>query len=282
MKSDLIKQTAAEVLFIATLVVLVGSLMPACSTSPKGRKQFIIVPDEQMSTMGVQAFQELKSKQETASDPQVTAYVQCVATAITGSLGDREHQPASWEVVVFKDDTPNAFALPGGKIGVHTGMLKVAQTPSQLAAVIGHEIGHVIARHGSERISEQFATQGGLAVVQATFAGKGARYNVLMGALGLGAQFGILLPHSRTQESEADTIGLDLMAKSGFDPRDSVNLWKNMESQSRGQPPEFLSTHPSHGTRIENLESNMPGALKIYETEGRRLNREKTCVAPKS
>lgn len=244
-----------------TLAVLAVS---ACATSPEGRRQFIIVPEGQMTVMGAEAFQQLKTQQKLNTDPRTNQYVKCIAREITSELGSDE-APDNWEVVVFEDSSPNAFALPGGKIGVHTGMLKVAESPAQLAAVIGHEVGHVLARHGAERVSENFATQGGLAAINLILSQRGENYDLLMGALGLGAQFGVLLPHSRTQESEADTIGLDLMAKAGFDPRQSVALWRNMEKAGGGQPPEFLSTHPSHGTRIENLQAHMSEAEKLYE-----------------
>jgi predicted Zn-dependent protease len=249
------------------LVSLIIISLAGCATSPKGRKQLMFVPDDLVNSMGVQAFQEMKAQEPVDRQPAVNAYVKCVADAITAVAGDGSQ--GSWEVVVFQDDTANAFALPGKKIGVHTGLLKVAQTPAQLAAVIGHEVGHVLAKHGGERMSENFATQGGLAVLQATFQNKGPKYDLIMASLGLGAQFGILLPHSRDQESEADLIGLDLMAKAGFDPQESVQLWQNMEKAGGGQPPEFLSTHPSHGTRMGNLKANMGNAVKLYQGSGR-------------
>jgi predicted Zn-dependent protease len=179
------------------------------------------------------------------------------SNAITDQVPDKG---TTWEVVVFKDDNPNAFALPGGKMGVYTGMLKVAENQDQLAAVLGHEVGHVLAQHGNERISQQQLTN----VALAAAAGSGYLDAASMQALGLGAQIGILLPYSRTHESEADVIGLDLMSEAGFDPRESVQLWKNMQKASDGAPPEFLSTHPSSSTRIDNLLGGMADALKIY------------------
>jgi predicted Zn-dependent protease len=239
----------------------------SCTTSPTGRKQLAFMPASQMNEMGAQAFTELKSKQPIERDAKINAYVRCVSDALTEQLSEK----GNWEVVVFKDDTPNAFALPGGKIGVHTGLLKVAKTSSQLAAVVGHEIGHVTAQHGNERVSEQFATQVGLAGVSMILAEKqGPQYGLLMAALGAGAQVGILLPHSRTQESEADAMGLELMARAGFDPRESVALWKNMASSGGKQAPEFLSTHPSHGTRIERLQAGMDKAMAAYTSTGPR------------
>jgi predicted Zn-dependent protease len=233
-----------------------------CATTPTGRKQLILVPDDQMGLMGSQAFDQMKQQLPQENNSPSADYVRCVANAVAA----RAEDPTGvkhWEVVVFKDESANAFALPGGKIGVHTGMLKVATTPDQLAAVLGHEVGHVIARHGAERV-----TQAGLAetALQMTSAmtGTGTNHDLLMAALGIGAQYGFLMPHGRKQESEADKIGLDLMAKAGFDPRESVELWKNMSRAGGSGPPEFLSTHPSHDRRIHDLQSNMDEALKIY------------------
>jgi predicted Zn-dependent protease len=265
------KRTMKSVIFRGVVLgVAIGLTLwlCACATSPKGRRQLLIVPDSQMTTMGIQAFNEIKSREKIDRSPSRNSYVKCITTALTSSLSDRQ----TWEVVVFEDSTPNAFALPGGKIGVHTGMMNIARTQGQLAAVIAHEVGHVIAHHGNERVSEQFATQGGLSLISSILEAKGKNYDLLMAGLGLGAQFGILLPHSRTQESEADLIGLDLMAKAGFNPQEAIQLWQAMEKAGGGKQIEFLSTHPSHGTRIEELEANMANAQKFYEVSTQRPN----------
>ena len=246
-------------------------ILSSCATSPEGREQLIFVPDSQMSAMGAQAFDEMKTSQPIETDPRTNAYVKCVVGAITSVLPEQRQ----WEVVVFRNEEPNAFALPGGKIGVQTGILKVANTPAQLGAVLGHEVGHVLARHGAERVSEQFATTGGLALVGAILESRdpgNEKFQLLMATLGIGAQYGIALPHSRTQESEADIIGLELMAKAGFDPHQSISLWQNMEKAGGGQPPEFLSTHPAHGTRIQNLQSHMAAAENLYSQSRHTTN----------
>lgn len=262
-QSESIDQTAAELLFIGVLLLVSIALFSSCATSPKGRKQLILFPEDQIQQMGLQSFQQIKQQTPVDSDPQTNAYVKCVANAIT-NVAQGDNAPKAWEVVVFKDDTANAFALPGGKIGVNTGLLSVAKTPAQLAAVLGHEVGHVLARHGNERVSEQFGAQLTLGAAAALLGEQSQKSGLLMAALGTGAQYGVLLPHSRSQESEADLIGLDLMAKAGFQPEQSVELWKNMEQSGGGQPPEFLSTHPSHGTRMQNLQSHMGEADKLY------------------
>jgi predicted Zn-dependent protease len=250
--------------FVGCLILL----SVACSTSPLGRKQLMLVPESQVDQMGAEAFQQLKGKESVDTHPGNSSYVHCIVdplilSAKTKSYGDQ--LPDHWEVVVFKNDAVNAFALPGGKIGVYTGILKVAKTDAQLAAVIGHEIGHVIAHHGAERMSQQAGTQLGLAALGHITRDNPHR-DLLLGALGIGAQFGILLPYGRTQESESDLIGLDLMASAGFDPRESVELWKNMVIASGGKgPPEFLSTHPATENRIQALQKHIPEALILYD-----------------
>ncbi len=216
--------------------------------------------------MGRQGFAEMKKSMPIERDQKSNEYVRCIADALLSAQWPGSPSRREWEVVVFKDESANAFALPGKKIGVHTGILKVAKTPGQLAAVIGHEIGHVIAEHGNERVSEGMAVQLGTAAVAVAINDPhSTNFKLLMAGIGLGAQFGVLLPHSRTQESEADIIGLQIMAKAGFDPRESMELWKSMAQAGGGQPPEFLSTHPSHSTRIQNLEKNIPKVLGEYE-----------------
>ena len=253
-----------------TLSVGILILIAGCATSPLGRTQIMLVGDAEMEKMGVEAFEQLKSEGKVSSDAQANSYVTCVANAITGALPAKDATGSGpWEVRVFQDDTANAFALPGNKIGVHTGLLKVAKNQHQLATVLGHEVGHVIARHSAERVSDQYATQiaaSGVGVVLGALGDPSSpTHGLAMAALGVGAQ-GVVLKFSRTHESEADLIGLDRMAAAGFDPRESVPLWQNMEAASQGaRPPEFLSTHPSPATRINDLQKRIPDAMPIAE-----------------
>jgi len=234
------------------------------------------VPDAQMNQLGLAAFDEMKSTGPIADDPRTLAYVQCVADAILGQVSDPTGV-GDWELQLFEDETPNAFALPGGRIGVHTGLLDVALTPDQLAAVIGHEIGHVIARHGNERISTSYIATAGLSVVEIWMGDKDpADREKILQLLGVGATLGVMLPFSRTHEREADLIGLDLMARAGFDPRASVELWENMMAAGGAAPPEFLSTHPSGESRIRELQEEMPAALESYEA-AQRVGRRPRC-----
>lgn len=249
--------------FLGLPGILAAVLLTACVTSPTGRQQLALVAPQQLDTMGEVAFRELRQKQKIVTNPRINSYVRCVAQAIVEELpGSLER----WEVAVFRDESANAFALPGGKIGVNTGLLEVARNQDQLAAVIGHEVAHVLARHHNERLSQQLAVRGGLGVIDALAGGQGtATQQSLMALLGLGAQLGILLPYSRIQEEEADVVGLELMARAGFDPRQALALWENMADAGGGQPPEFLSTHPAYGTRSRQLEAHMDTALQTYQ-----------------
>ncbi|MFT3931883.1 MAG: M48 family metallopeptidase [Spongiibacteraceae bacterium] len=252
------------------------AVLAACATSPTGRKQFILpnYTESDMGKMGAAAFGDLKKKQALDNDPKTNAYVSCVARAILTSLPGDEGE--GWEIEVFKDDTPNAFALPGKKIGVHSGILSVAKNQHQLATVIGHEVGHVQAHHSAERLSQQTAAQGAL-LVGAIIAGtsNSTEKGLVMGALGAGVTYGVLMPFSRTQESEADMIGLKLMAKAGFNPDESVSLWENMAAADKNKVPEFLSTHPSDETRMSALNRALAEAeadAADARAQGRRPN----------
>jgi len=238
-------------------------LVLACATSPLGRQQLRLYPDAEVAEMGVAAFQRMKQELPQARAPREQRYVQCVASALAGAL-EGVQAGQSWEVVLFDEPSANAFALPGGKIGVHSGMLEVAENADQLAAVLGHEISHVIAAHTNERLSTQAVAETGLSAVQVLLGSDTAGQRELMAALGLGAQVGVLLPFNRAQESEADVLGLRLMARAGFDPKQAVELWRRMQAKGKGAPPEFLSTHPSEASRIALLERRLAEAIPVY------------------
>jgi len=232
-----------------------------------------------MTQLGHQSFDQMKKEQKVSQDAEINEYVECVTQALTTGLAPEWQE--GWEVVVFEDDSANAFALPGRRIGVHTGLLEVAETPDQLATVLGHEVSHVQAQHGNERMSQQVAAQIGLTVAAASTDSDTATGRATLAALGLGAQYGVLLPFSRTHESEADLLGLEIMARSGFDPQESVLLWQNMAQQGGGQPPEWMSSHPSHRSRIRDLKAAVPAAQNLRETalnQGKRPD----CLPPPS
>ena len=246
----------------------------SCTTSPEGRKQLQLIPDDQMDVMGAQSFEQIKQQTPITKDQNIQQYISCIANKIIPQVAQNP-DPKQWEVLVFEDEQANAFALPGYKIGVYTGLLKYAKNQDQVAAVMGHEVAHVIAKHGNERVSNQMATEAGLSIATVILGGtQDENSTLILAGLGLGAQYGIILPFSRSHESEADLIGLDLMAKAGFDPAQSVPLWQNM-SQAGAAPPEFMSTHPSSDTRIKQLQERIPAANIAYQEavrKGQRAN----------
>ena len=256
-------------------LLALATLAVACATSPLGRRQLLLFPDSEMSSMGAAAFDKMKTEMPRSDDAGKYRTVRCIADAITAEIQGPQAS-MRWEVTVFEEPTPNAFALPGGKIGVHTGLFQVARNQHQLATVIGHEVAHVLAQHGNERVSTAFAAQTSLDLVAALSGSASPTQKQLLGLLGVGAQVGVLLPYSRKQESEADAMGLDLMARAGFDPNESVLLWRNMGAAGGAQPPEFLSTHPSHGTRIADLERRMPGAI-LSRQGAQRAGKRPAC-----
>ncbi|MDU0355890.1 M48 family metallopeptidase [Paraglaciecola aquimarina] len=258
---------------IPLFIILFTMLLTACAKSPLGRNQLKIYSSSQLSGMGEQAFDSMKTEQKVSTKQVSNQYVQCVADAIT------KHVPKSvfsgqWELVVFDEPQVNAFALPGGKIGVYAGLLEVTENQDQLAAVIGHEIGHVIADHGNERMSSNTLISIGMEATNKLLQTKQvASSNMIMAGLGLGLQVGFQLPFGRTHETEADLIGLQLMSKSGFRPEQSMKLWENMDNASGGnRQPEFMSTHPSPSTRIKTLSDNMPKAQQLYKAASDRPN----------
>jgi predicted Zn-dependent protease len=251
-------------------VLVIASLLAACAVSPTGRKQLVFMPDAQINQMGLQAFDSIKQEKPVSNNARYVQVANCITQALTRETG------GAWEVVVFDDPSPNAFALPGNKIGVHTGMIQLVDNQDQLAAVIGHEIGHVLAKHSNERVSQEMAVSQGMALIQAVTAPQTALGQTAIGLLGVGAQYGVLMPYSRTHESEADIIGVDLMAKAGFDPRQSISLWQKMDQASQGQSIEFLSTHPSHSTRIQDLNQHMPNAMGLFQ-QARSMGKQPRC-----
>ncbi|MGF1701777.1 M48 family metallopeptidase [Photobacterium makurazakiensis] len=239
-----------------TSIITTSLLLTACSSSPTGRQQVLLFSEQDMSQLGAQSFDDLKKQEKIYTDPSTNQYVQCVTDALTAHVGSSQ-TAGQWEVVVFDSKQVNAFALPGGKIGVYTGLLDIAVNQDQLATVIGHEIAHVLAHHSNERLSRSQLANIGMQVSSMAISGT-EYHDAAMAGLGLGVQYGVLMPYGRAQESESDIIGLQIMAEAGFNPNESVSLWKNMAKASGGnQPPELLSTHPSHDTRIDDLRAEI-------------------------
>lgn len=242
-------------------------LASSCSTvEDTGRRQFSIIPAGQQKAIGLSEFQKYKQQKPISNDPNYNRQVQNVAARLTKVI---QMPDAEWEFVVFEDSTPNAFALPGGKVGVHTGLFQITQNEAALAAVIGHEVGHVIAGHGGERMSQQIAAAGlGLgigAVLNRNADMSDAKKAAILGGYGLGAT-GTVLKFSRNQELEADQLGALYMARAGYDPRESIGLWERFSKfKGKGGTPQFMSTHPSDASRISRLTAYMPEVMPIYE-----------------
>lgn len=264
------------------LLVVAGlgvAVVSGCETNPyTGRSQLLMTSVSEEIQLGARAYSQVKNdpKLRQSQDPREIEPVKRVAARIVEAAKRSKYAEMAnqfqWEVTVIKDDkTMNAFALPGGKIAVYTGIFPVAKTEAGLAAVLGHEVTHALARHGAERMSQGQLTNVTLQVLgtaAGTAGGNAKLGKTAMAALGAGVQVGVLLPFSRKHESEADYIGILLAADAGYDPRESVHLWERMEQVSGGKgPSEFLSTHPGHETRIEQLKKWMPEAMAIYQTK---------------
>lgn len=250
-----------------------------CYTNPvTGRSSFVAVSQEHELALGAQSFTELRRVQKVSNDPAANARVRRVGERIAKAVGD-QLPGAKWEFVVFESKDINAFALPGGKVGVYTGLLTVAESDDQLAIVMGHEIGHVIARHGAERMT-QAMTIAGIGLVGAVVADQkyGAETrNIFLASYGGLTTAGVVLPHSRRNESEADRMGLVYAARAGYDPRAAVVFWQRMAQAKDGAKggaklPAWLSTHPSDQQRIADLQALMPDVVPIYEAGRTQTN----------
>lgn len=239
----------------------------ACASSPLDRRQVVLYSDAEMAEQGIQAYRDMQSEIPITTDSDEVQYVQCVANYVVSALDDADQSRFDWEVTVFDDDQANAFALPGGKIGVYNGLFSVAVNQHQLAAVMAHEVGHVLANHSNERASQSTLRNVGVAAAQIL----GASDTTLQ-VIDVGSRYGIFLPFNRTQESEADEVGVILMAEAGFNPEESINLWVNMSAGGGARPPQLLSTHPSPESRMSDLQRQMATANALRDaarTQGR-------------
>jgi len=245
--------------FLALVVLLAG-----CYTVPETGRTSLILPMVNDVAQGAAAFDEIKAKEKVSNNPQQNERVHRVGTRIAEAVGDALPN-AKWEFVVFDaPDTINAFALPGGKVGVYTGLLKLADSDDELAIVMGHEIGHVTARHGAERMSQAMIAAGAGVLLDATTRNN-SNHDLMLAGYGVAVGGGMLM-FSRSNESEADYIGIRYAAKAGYDPRAAVTFWQKMAKESTGSKmPAFLSTHPSHEHRIADLQGWMPEVMPIYE-----------------
>ena len=263
----------------ATLAVVLGFptmlALASCATVPvTGRSQLNLIPSSEMLSMSESQYSDFLKQNKISDDKAATAQVNRVGTRIEGAvvsymnsqgLGDKL-KDYKWEMNVVESKEVNAWCMPGGKVVVYTGILPVTKSDAGLAVVLGHEIGHAIAQHGSERMSEGLVVQmGGLALGEALKNRPAQTQQLWMQAFGAGAQYGVMLPFSRAQESEADRIGLVLMAKAGYDPHEAVTFWQRMRASAGEKPPELMSTHPSDERRIADIQKEIPEAMKYYK-----------------
>ena len=258
------------IFFLATTLFLF-----ACSTVPiTGRKQFNMMPAGEMLAMSNQQYNEFLKEHKKSNNQEATAMVKKVGKNIQQAVTKFlvEHDQAGllegydWEFNLVEDSQANAWCMPGGKVVVYTGILPITKNENGLAVVMGHEIAHAIAEHGSERMSQELIRQlGGMALSAALSEKPEQTRAIWLTAYGLGSQVGVMLPYSRLHESEADHLGLIFMAMAGYDPNGAVEFWKRMQNMNNAaKPPEFLSTHPSDQTRIRNLQNWLPEAMKFY------------------
>ena len=254
-------------LVIVAVVILYQFLGAERFTNPEtGRTERVAFSGEQEEALGLQAYQEVLAQSDVVESGREVELVRHVAGRIAAQTGEAARD-FNWQVSVVNSPQVNAFCLPGGKIVVYTGILAVAENEAGLATVIGHEVAHATARHGAQRVFRNQLAQ--TALIGASLALGDLDYQqrqTIMGLLGAGAQYGILLPFGRDHETEADELGLLYMARAGYDPRESIGFWERMSKTGGSGPPEFMSTHPSHGTRIENLKQFMPRALEEYRS----------------
>ncbi|HEX3229392.1 MAG TPA: M48 family metallopeptidase [Pyrinomonadaceae bacterium] len=229
-----------------------------------GRKSHVAMSTREEASLGVQSYQQVLAQSESINSGPDLEMVKRVASRLATATG-KAGADFDWQVSLIRSSQANAFCLPGGKIVVYTGIIPITQNEPALATVLGHEMAHATSRHGSQRVLEQNLAQTALTGVAMSLSDMDYdKQRAVMGALGAGTQFGVLMPFSRKHESEADEIGLLYMARAGYDPRESIRFWQRMENAGGAQPPEFLSSHPSHGTRIQQLEAEMPKALEEY------------------
>jgi predicted Zn-dependent protease len=249
---------------VAVLGAVVAGLT-GCTTVPvTGRKSLSLISAEQEMALGLSSFQEMKKSAPISKDPKLNELVTRVGRQIA-NVASNDMPNAQWEFVVFDSKEANAFCLPGGKVGVYSGILPITKDDAGLATVIGHEVAHAVARHGGERISEAMLMQTGGQVLGATLSSVDPAWQqAAMLAYGVGTKVGRELPHSRAQESEADRIGLIYMARAGYDPRAAVGFWQRFSEYNKGQGadsvPAFLRTHPLDAIRIKDLQRWMPEA----------------------
>jgi len=259
----------------ALIIFILLFFLASCSIVPiTGRNQLILIPDSSMNSMSFQQYGDFLKKNKTSTNKKKIRMVKRVGGKIQKAVEkyfaekgiSEDLQGYEWEFNLIENKDVNAWCMPGGKVVVYTGILPIARDETGLAVVMGHEIAHAIAKHGSERMSQGLIAQmGGMALSAAIKEQPGKTQQLWMTAFGLGAQYGVILPYSRTHETEADRLGLVFMAMAGYDPHEAVGFWQRMSEEKGGKaPPEFMSTHPSDETRINKIKEAIPEAMTYY------------------
>lgn len=269
-----------KVKLLTTTFIVVFFLLSGCGSVPlTGRKQMLLVSNNEVMTLSLEQYSEFMKTAPISTDKANTALVQKVGRNIANAVEtymrsngyENELSSYAWEFNLVKSNEVNAFCMPGGKIVVYEGILPITQNETGLAVVLGHEVAHAVAKHANERMSQQIATQYGTSAIGTALSTSSAGVQqAASAALGLGTQYGILLPYSRKQELEADNLGLIFMAMAGYDPSQAEAFWVRMSQKAGGnKPAEFTSTHPSDETRIEKIREDLPTALKYYKGAGK-------------
>lgn len=259
--------------FVLALVAVL--VLGSCSTVPvTGRKQMLLVSDSEVLTSSLTEYQNYMNSATKSTNTQLSSQVTRVGKNIAAATEaylkqsgqESEIKNFSWEFNLVKSDELNAFCMPGGKIVVYEGLMKIVSSDDELAVVLGHEVAHAVAKHSNERMSQQVLSQYGANILGVALSNKSSAIQSVAGQVyGLGTQYGVTLPFSRKHESEADYIGLIFMRLAGYDPNVALNFWQKMSSSSSSSTPEFMSTHPSDQTRISQIKKNLPTVLSKYQ-----------------
>lgn len=265
-------------ILVATLAVTAITATACVKTPITGRKAFVLLPLETEMALGEDAYKETLKTEKVTNHPATNHSVKTVGLRVAEVAKRRDWK---WEFkVIDSPDVPNAFALPGGKVAVYSGILPLCKNEAGLAAVMGHEVAHATARHGGQRVSQSILVEMGLAVAEVSLEDNKQK-DAIMAGLGAGAVVGVVLPFSRKMEAEADQIGLVYMARAGYDPREALRFWERFRDETKGQePPEFLSTHPATESRIEAIRKALPKAMKEYRKAKKKLGAGKALPTP--
>ena len=244
---------------------LVLSLSACMHQAETGKSVLLLTSPSFENNLGSEGYRDVLSKEKVNSDPRLNAILQRVGKAIAAQANRPDFK---WEFTLIESEQQNAWCMPGGKVAVYTGILPMMANEAGMAAVMGHEVAHAVLRHSGQRISQQMILGAGLKATEISL-GNNSQKDMIMGLLGAGATVGVMLPYSRGHETESDLLGLEYMAKAGYNPQEAVQFWERF-GKNGGAPPEFLSTHPGANTRVRDLKAKMPEAMRYYEAAAKK------------